>query len=191
MTKIDLYVGRTDSLAPIEVSESPSRPSTRREPSPSFEHFRLAVDERLDALLRDECDRWCNVDANLQQGFDVLRSFIANGGKRIRPAFAFWGFVGCGGDPLDPRLVDLGAALEMLHTFALVHDDVMDGSALRRHAPTVHCALQADHERHGWLGEASAIRRGYGGSSRRSRIRLCGFLDLCAASAGSHDASTT
>src|SRR5687768_1291869 len=78
----------------------------------------------------------------------------------MRPAFAFWSFVGYGGDPLDPRLVDLGAALEMLHTFALVHDDVMDGSAVRRHAPTVHCSLQADHERYGWSGERRRFGEG-------------------------------
>jgi geranylgeranyl diphosphate synthase type I len=93
-------------------------------------------------------------------GFELLRAFIASGGKRLRPAFAYWAFVGCGGDPADPRIVDLGAALEMLHTFALVHDDVMDGSAMRRHEPTVHRSFQALHEQRRWRGESRRFGEG-------------------------------
>ena len=61
-----------------------------------------------------------------------LRRLVLAGGKRLRPAFCHWAFVGAGGDAGDPAVVDAGAALELLHTFALIHDDVMDGSATRR-----------------------------------------------------------
>jgi geranylgeranyl diphosphate synthase, type I len=90
----------------------------------------------------------------------VLRGFIANGGKRLRPEFAYWSFVGCGGDPDDPALLDLACALEMLHTFALIHDDVMDGSAVRRHAPTVHHALMETHQQGLWRGEPRRFAEG-------------------------------
>ncbi|MEO6372946.1 MAG: polyprenyl synthetase family protein [Acidimicrobiales bacterium] len=130
------------------------------EPEVRFDAVRRAVDMRLDGLLRLECERWCEVDADLRRGFDLLRAFISGGGKRLRPAFAFWGFVGSGGDPADERIVELGAALEMLHTFALVHDDVMDGSLLRRHAPTIHSAFQGDHDLHRWRGEPRRFGEG-------------------------------
>ena len=126
----------------------------------TFAVFQARIEERLDSLLADEGERWAQVDPDLRQGFELLRSFIARGGKRLRPAFAFWAFIGCGGDPRDERIVSLGAALEMLHTFALVHDDVMDGSALRRHHPTVHRIFEGDHQRNGWLGESRRFGEG-------------------------------
>ena len=81
-------------------------------------------------------------------------SLIAAGGKRLRPAFCHWAFVGAGGDPDDPRVVSAGAALELLHTFALVHDDVMDGSDQRRGLPSVHRAFIDRHVGLGWQGDA-------------------------------------
>jgi geranylgeranyl diphosphate synthase, type I len=68
------------------------------------------------------------------------------GGKRLRPTFSYWAWRGVVGDgaPLRPVLPAL-AALELLHAFALVHDDVMDGSATRRGRPTTHRALAAAH----------------------------------------------
>ena len=63
------------------------------------------------------------------------------GGKAVRPAFCYWAFVGAGGDPDDERVVDLCAAVELLHACALVHDDVIDGSSTAARtavgAPTV------------------------------------------------------
>ena len=75
------------------------------------------------------------------------------GGKRLRPAFCHWAYVGAGGDPDDPVLVDAGAGLELLHTFALVHDDVMDASRTRRGMDSVHVQFINEHARHGWRGE--------------------------------------
>jgi len=127
---------------------------------PQFEPVRVAVDARLDTLLVDEQERWRAVHPDLDVGFDLLRRFIANGGKRIRPAFCFWAFVGAGGDADDRRIADLGAAVEMLHTFALVHDDVMDGSDTRRHAPTVHRAVEGLHAASAWRGEPRRFSEG-------------------------------
>jgi geranylgeranyl pyrophosphate synthase len=57
---------------------------------------------------------------------------LAAGGKRLRPMLVFL----CAAEP-DERLVAAGAAVEMLHMATLVHDDVLDGSELRRGRPTV------------------------------------------------------
>ena len=58
------------------------------------------------------------------------------------------------------RIVDAGAALELLHVFALVHDDVMDGSDLRRGEPTVHQHFGQLHRRNGWSGESRRFGEG-------------------------------
>ncbi|MFI6006356.1 polyprenyl synthetase family protein [Streptomyces sp. NPDC051366] len=70
-----------------------------------------------------------------------LRHFLDAGGKRIRPILAFvgWHAAGATGDP--GTVVRLAASLELFHVSALIHDDVMDSSALRRGRPTVHRAL--------------------------------------------------
>lgn len=85
-----------------------------------------------------------------------VAELVAAGGKRFRPALAFLGHraVGgaAGGDDAA-QLATIGAALELLHTFALSQDDVMDRSAMRRGRPTLHAAVAADHRDHGGRGD--------------------------------------
>ena len=103
------------------------------------------VDKRLEALLAVERERWAKVDADLVPPIDEIARLVLAGGKRLRPAFCFWGFVGAGGDPTDELVIDAGAALELLHAFALFHDDVMDGSLTRRGEPTTNAKFEARH----------------------------------------------
>jgi geranylgeranyl diphosphate synthase type I len=67
---------------------------------------------------------------------DELWEVISSGGKRLRPAFAYWGYRAAGGS--SEKILRTAAALELLHTFAIVHDDVMDAAPLRRGRATVH-----------------------------------------------------
>ncbi|MGH2760010.1 MAG: polyprenyl synthetase family protein [Actinomycetota bacterium] len=62
---------------------------------------------------------------------DEIERLAEAGGKRIRPRFAYWGFRAAGGTE-ETEILRVGAALELLHTFAIIHDDVMDRSPLRR-----------------------------------------------------------
>ena len=59
----------------------------------------------------------------------------ANRGKRIRPAVALLAAAAAGGEAA--AAAPLGAAIELLHNFTLIHDDVQDESPTRRHRPTV------------------------------------------------------
>jgi geranylgeranyl diphosphate synthase type I len=85
---------------------------------------------------------------------------VLSGGKRLRPAFCHWGFVGAGGDPECGAVVDAGGALELLHAFALFHDDVMDDAASRRGATTTHTVFSDQHTSAGWNGEARRFGEG-------------------------------
>jgi geranylgeranyl diphosphate synthase type I len=113
-----------------------------------------AAEARIVALVDTERARWTAVDPALAAPLDALRAFVVAGGKRLRPAFCHCAFVGAGGDPDDPVVVDAAAALELVHTFALVHDDVMDGSDTRRGRPAVHEAFARDHAAATGRGEA-------------------------------------
>ncbi len=57
-----------------------------------------------------------------------------NTGKRIRPVLCLMACEACGGDPR--QAVPAAAGLELLHNFSLLHDDIEDNSATRRHRPT-------------------------------------------------------
>jgi geranylgeranyl diphosphate synthase type I len=89
-----------------------------------------------------------------------LRDLVLAGGKRLRPSFAYCAFIGAGGRPDDPIIVDVGAALELLHTFALIHDDVMDGSGTRRGLDAVHQRFIRAHHDGGWRGEPRRFGEG-------------------------------
>ena len=118
------------------------------------------VEQRIDDLLEEELHRWRDLAPDLEAPLAALRALVAAGGKRLRPAFCFWAFVGAGGDPDDPVVTDVAAAVELLHAFALVHDDVMDGSAVRRGHPTVHEQFIASHRAMDGRGEARRFGEG-------------------------------
>ncbi|MCG5212344.1 polyprenyl synthetase family protein [Streptosporangium sp. KLBMP 9127] len=82
-----------------------------------------------------------------------------SGGKRLRPAFCYWGWHAAGGDA-DPAIFTAAASLELLQASALIHDDVMDKSDLRRGMPAAHRRFQALHERSGWQGSARQFGEG-------------------------------
>jgi geranylgeranyl diphosphate synthase type I len=115
---------------------------------------------RIDDLLIGELARWRAIDGELAEPFEALRVFVAGAGKRLRPAFCHWGFVAAGGDPASQAVVDAGAALELLHTCALIHDDVMDGSRRRRGQATVHVDFSERHRLREWRGDRERFGTG-------------------------------
>ncbi|MEU4929113.1 polyprenyl synthetase family protein [Streptomyces yokosukanensis] len=118
------------------------------------------VEDTLRTLLAGERDAWAEVHEQAVVPIEALSELIASGGKRIRPAFCVTGYLAAGGDPDDPGIVAAGAALEMLHLSALVHDDVLDDSSRRRGVPTVHTQHAALHDSRGWQGESRRYGEG-------------------------------
>ncbi|MFG1812824.1 polyprenyl synthetase family protein [Kribbella sp. NPDC049174] len=101
-----------------------------------------------------------------------------SGGKRLRPAFCYWGFRAAGGQvtpgaPSAQPILTAAASLEMLHVSALVHDDVMDSSDVRRGAPAAHRRFEA-------LQRARSEASGVGGDPVGFGIGAAILLgDLC------------
>ena len=118
------------------------------------------VDRRLEDLLAGETLRWSKVDPELAAPLSDLMASVLSGGKRLRAAFCYWAFVGSGGDEADPRIVDAAAALEMLHSAALLHDDVIDDSDRRRGVPTAHVEHASRHSRMAWRGDPARFGAG-------------------------------
>ena len=132
------------------------RPASAARIGGQNEDFLRRVDERLALVVQDLVHTWrydlaedadaddlefAPVDILADRDLpEMLRVLTTTGGKRIRPSMCFWGWTAAGGSRGDGHddVIQAGAALELLHIFALIHDDVMDESASRRGQPSVH-----------------------------------------------------
>jgi geranylgeranyl diphosphate synthase, type I len=115
-----------------------------------------AVEGTLATFLTRQVSQLDAIDPELGHFARTTRDLVLASGKRLRPTFAYWGWLGVVGpqEPIDPVLPAL-AALELMHTFALVHDDVMDQSATRRGRPTAHRIFASQHLGAGRLGDSA------------------------------------
>ena len=104
----------------------------------------------VESWLRDELPRVCNFAAAPTRLVEAVNYSLLAGGKRLRPALVLEACHACGGDVT--HALPAAAAIELIHTFSLVHDDLpaMDDDALRRGRPTSHVQF----------GEATAILAG-------------------------------
>ncbi|MFB8144042.1 4-hydroxy-3-methylbut-2-enyl diphosphate reductase [Streptomyces parvus] len=118
------------------------------------------VNHRIGELLSAEEARWSAVDPRVAVPVAAVAELVAAGGKRLRPLFCLTGYLAAEGTADDDAVVDAAAALELLHAFALIHDDIMDNSPTRRGAPTVHAAHTELHARQGWAGESRRYGEG-------------------------------
>ncbi len=139
-----------------DILQSSRRGETLPRPRPGGDDLVSAVDCTLAGFLASQIAQLDGVDPELGAFARTTRDLVLAGGKRLRPTFAYWGWRAVVGpeEPVDPVLPALGA-LELLHTFALVHDDVMDNSATRRGGPTAHQIFAAQHISAGRTGDAA------------------------------------
>ncbi|MGH3823128.1 MAG: polyprenyl synthetase family protein [Pseudonocardiaceae bacterium] len=126
-----------------------------QQPHPQDDDLRAEVHRELATFLQAKRDEAAQIDSQFVAAVDALREFVLGGGKRLRPTFAWWGWRGAGGSPIDPQsraVLRAVSSLELIQACALVHDDLMDDSSTRRGAPTVHVDFAARHRAAGWLG---------------------------------------
>src|SRR5579875_1799576 len=120
--------------------------------------IRAGVRRVLDDFLERQRRSLAAVGDELIPVMDVVAGLLA-GGKRLRPAFCYWGWRAAGGRDC-PEILAAATALELLQASALVHDDVMDGSDTRRGLPTVHRNFARRHASAGWRGAADSFGLG-------------------------------
>ena len=133
------------------------KPRTAGRAVPAIEAVRGRVDEELRRFLdaqRAGLERTHPDGAILVE--EIARLVIA-GGKRVRPAFCYWGHRAAGGVEGEP-IIRAAASLELLHVFALVHDDVMDRSETRRGVASTHARFRDAATDSAMSGDAAAIR---------------------------------
>ncbi|RNL86386.1 polyprenyl synthetase family protein [Halostreptopolyspora alba] len=116
------------------------------------------VDAEISRFLERRRAEMVEVGSELAPVLDALEAMLA-GGKRLRPAFCYWGWRGAGGED-DAGIHTAAASLEFLQACALIHDDVIDSSDTRRGLPATHRRLAELHARSGWRGESDTFGNG-------------------------------
>ena len=123
--------------------------------------FRAAVGATVTAFLAEQQPVLAAMGPELEP-VRTMAAELLDGGKRLRPAFCAWGYVAAAGLPdaaTTAPLLRAAASLDLLHVAALVHDDVMDSSDLRRGRPAAHRQFETQHVAAGRLGDAGAFGR--------------------------------
>lgn len=105
------------------------------------------LDDKL-KLIEEELEKSMPIGSNPRELYDAARHLIKAGGKKFRPVLTLLSCEAVGGNSRDA--LPTAAAIELLHTASLIHDDIIDGDALRRGVRTVHAI---------W-GEEAAITAG-------------------------------
>jgi geranylgeranyl diphosphate synthase type I len=152
------------ALASVNATERrPRRRSSAPPPENPFlallPNVKREIDARLERFFADQLERVAPYGSEVTVMLDALARFTIHGGKRLRPALLAVGF-----RVVEPRAslkaaFDAGLALELLHSYLLVHDDWMDQDDLRRGAATVHASL-ARHFKDKHKGHSTAILAG-------------------------------
>lgn len=127
--------------------------------NPASQDFRDQVAEQLDAFLEAKRTQLVGVSPALAELTRVAADFVS-GGKRLRPAFAYWGYVAaCGSEEVPQEIWPAVSAFELLHAGVLMHDDVLDEADTRRGNPTVHRQFEAWHRASQGAGDPAQFGR--------------------------------
>ena len=126
----------------------------------NHEPFVASVDRYLQSLLDDQRQTWSTTQRDLAEVIDVVSSLALASGKRVRPQCVDLGWRAAGGAVGEMTPVRIGAAIELLHVSALLHDDIIDDAATRRGAATAHRIAEDAHRQHLWAGEARRYGEG-------------------------------
>ncbi|GAY15635.1 geranylgeranyl pyrophosphate synthase [Mycobacterium sp. shizuoka-1] len=130
--------------------------------APSAVQLAGAVTDQLRGYLAGRRAEAAYIGTDYDGLIAALEDFVLRGGKRVRPAFAYWGYRAVTAEPdaaVDDGILLLFSALELLHACALVHDDVIDDSATRRGWPTAHVHFTDLHRNRGWRGDSEQFGR--------------------------------
>lgn len=121
----------------------------------------MPIAARVESTLRDffasRDALITEIGGGYREAVTSLESFVLQGGKRVRPAFAWTGWLGAGGDPESPAaaaVLHACSALELVQACALIHDDIIDASTTRRGFPTIHVDFGRRHGESGWAGSS-------------------------------------
>ena len=115
--------------------------------------LRQSVDAAIAAFLAAQRERMRSLAPDSAALVDMIEITLGVGGKRLRPMLCYLAYR-AGGGPEGPGIMTAAGSLELLHTFAILHDDVMDQALLRRGRPALHRRVADERRAAGYPNDA-------------------------------------
>ena len=105
--------------------------------------FKTTFDGILQTYVQDKIEQAQRLisDKKINSFIEYINTFIFSGGKRIRP-FGLWITYTWFGGTNEKAILNFGIIFELLHSMALIHDDIIDQADIRHNAPTVHAHIE-------------------------------------------------
>jgi len=99
--------------------------------------FKQKVDPVLDGFFEQIIKENSDVDKNITAAIEYARKITMSGGKRARAAFVYYGYLAAGGKE-KRKIIQASISIELIHSFLLMHDDIIDKDSLRHGVKTTH-----------------------------------------------------
>jgi geranylgeranyl diphosphate synthase, type I len=122
-----------------------------------IKQFKIRFDPFLEEYFKKKIKKAGEIDSVAEETIHMVKDYTLAGGKRIRPAMLYYGYLAAGGENND-EIMRVSMSVELLHSFLLIHDDVIDRDASRHGVATIHerfkkisakYGVSSDHEHFG------------------------------------------
>ncbi|HEX5760490.1 MAG TPA: polyprenyl synthetase family protein [Thermoanaerobaculia bacterium] len=123
-----------------------------------LDEFRARLDRELDAFLGAKREAAATGTPEALELVEGVARLVGQGGKRLRPALVWAAYRACGGER-EAAVLPLALSTELLHTYLLIHDDIMDHAEVRRGEPAAHVRFADAHAARGFRGDAGHFGR--------------------------------
>ena len=142
-----------------------------------LEKYKNLVDKQLKIFFKKQIKKSQQIDKSAEQAMKAIEEFTLRGGKRIRAALIFYGYK-CFSDQKLEEVIKASMIMELVQTYLLIHDDIMDRDDLRRGGNTMHKIFEKNSEKEFHFKKDDQEREHLG----RSLAIITG--DICSALAG-------
>jgi len=102
-----------------------------------LQNYKKIVDRKLAEYFAAKTEEARKIGPSTVQMVKSIRDLTLAGGKRLRAAFMYWGYIGAGGQEIE-AIIEASMSIELAHIFLLIHDDIIDRDDFRHGVPTIH-----------------------------------------------------
>lgn len=102
-----------------------------------LKRYKERLDPFLERYFKKKLQKAKKIDPLAEEAVELIREFTLSGGKRIRPAVMYYGYLAAGGKE-DEKIVKTSMSIELTHSFLLIHDDIIDKDETRHGINTLH-----------------------------------------------------
>ena len=99
--------------------------------------YKKRLEPHLETYFENKLKQAKKIDVLAEEAVDLIRNFTLSGGKRLRPAVLYYGYLAAGGRD-EERIIKASMSIELTHSFLLIHDDIIDRDEKRHGVSTLH-----------------------------------------------------